>query len=37
MASIFWAHPESIKLVKCFPHVLLMDCTYKTNKYKMQL
>ena len=35
--DIFWAHPESIKLFNTFPTVLMMDSTYKTNKYKMSL
>ncbi|GAU48047.1 hypothetical protein TSUD_272250 [Trifolium subterraneum] len=35
--DIFWAHPESIKLFNTFPTVLMMDSTYKTNKYKMPL
>jgi alpha-glucosidase len=35
--DIFWAHPDSVKLLNTFPTVLLMDSTYKTNKYKMPL
>ncbi|MBW0585319.1 hypothetical protein O181_125034 [Austropuccinia psidii MF-1] len=35
--SFFFTHPLSIKLLHGFPHVILMDCTYKTNKYKMPL
>ncbi|GAU27955.1 hypothetical protein TSUD_146730 [Trifolium subterraneum] len=35
--TLFWAHPESIKLFNTFPTVLMMDSTYKTNKYKMPL
>ncbi|XP_058776182.1 uncharacterized protein LOC131650494 [Vicia villosa] len=35
--DIFWAHPESVKLLNMFPIVLIMDCTYKTNKYRQQL
>ena len=37
MSDIFWAHPESIKLLNLFPIVLVMDCTYKTNKYRQPL
>ncbi|GAU16253.1 hypothetical protein TSUD_298850 [Trifolium subterraneum] len=35
--DFFWAHPESVKLFNTFPTVLMMDSTYKTNKYKMHL
>ncbi|GAU10431.1 hypothetical protein TSUD_419180, partial [Trifolium subterraneum] len=35
--DFFWAHPESVKLFNTFPTVLMMDSTYKTNKYKMPL
>ncbi|MBW0576996.1 hypothetical protein O181_116711 [Austropuccinia psidii MF-1] len=35
--SLFLTHPLAIKLFHCFPHVILMDCTYKTNKYKIPL
>ncbi|XP_058762065.1 putative protein FAR1-RELATED SEQUENCE 10 [Vicia villosa] len=35
--DIFWAHPESVKLLSMFPIVLIMDCTYKTNKYRQPL
>jgi hypothetical protein len=37
LQDIFWAHPDSVKLFNTFPTVLLMDSTYKTNKYKMPL
>ncbi|KAI5401505.1 hypothetical protein KIW84_066106 [Lathyrus oleraceus] len=35
--EIFWAHPDSIKLLNIFPIVLVMDSTYKTNKYRQPL
>src|SRR4030043_1473182 len=35
--DIFWAHPESIKVFNTFPTVLIMDSTYKTNKYCLPL
>ncbi|XP_058760194.1 uncharacterized protein LOC131633498 [Vicia villosa] len=35
--DIFWAHPDSIKLLNLFPSVLIMDATYKTNKYRQPL
>ncbi|KAK2398613.1 protein FAR1-RELATED SEQUENCE [Trifolium repens] len=37
LQDIFFAHPDSVKLLNTFPTVLLMDSTYKTNKYKMPL
>ncbi|MBW0484886.1 hypothetical protein O181_024601 [Austropuccinia psidii MF-1] len=37
ITSLFFTHPLAIKLLFGFPHVILMDCTYKTNKYKMPL
>ncbi|KAH6810893.1 hypothetical protein C2S51_024655 [Perilla frutescens var. frutescens] len=35
--DIFDAHPTSVKLLRAFPEVLLMDCTYKTNRYILPL
>ncbi|KAI5387086.1 hypothetical protein KIW84_073298 [Lathyrus oleraceus] len=35
--EIFWAHPDSVKLLNIFPIVLVMDSTYKTNKYRQHL
>ncbi|MBW0525667.1 hypothetical protein O181_065382 [Austropuccinia psidii MF-1] len=32
ITSLFFTHPLAIKLLHGFPHVILMDCTYKTNK-----
>ncbi|MBW0575764.1 hypothetical protein O181_115479 [Austropuccinia psidii MF-1] len=37
ITSLFFTHPLSIKLLHGFPHVIIMDYTYKTNKYKMPL
>jgi hypothetical protein len=37
LRDIFWAHPDSIKLLNMFPIVLIMDSTYKTNKYRQPL
>nr|KAJ0227693.1 hypothetical protein LSAT_V11C100042500 [Lactuca sativa] len=31
------AHPKLLEIWHAFPHVLLMDATYKTNKYMMLL
>ena len=30
-------HPVSIDILRAFPNVLIMDCTYKTNKYRCPL
>ncbi|KAI5395777.1 hypothetical protein KIW84_062092 [Lathyrus oleraceus] len=35
--EIFWAHPDSVKLLNIFLIVLIMDSTYKTNKYRQPL
>lgn len=35
--DLLWAHPVSIDLLHAFPRVLLMDCTYKTNRYRFPL
>ena len=35
--DLFWAHPGSIDLLRAFPRVLIMDCTYKTNRYRLPL
>ncbi|XP_058742100.1 uncharacterized protein LOC131614545 [Vicia villosa] len=35
--DVFWTHPDSIKLFNTFPTVLLLDSTYKTNKYRLPL
>jgi hypothetical protein len=37
VSDIFFSHPESIKLFNLFPTVLVMDSTYKTNKYRLPL
>ncbi len=34
---LFFAHPESLILLKQYSEVLLMDCTYKTNCFHMPL
>ncbi|KAK9698915.1 hypothetical protein RND81_08G140400 [Saponaria officinalis] len=31
------SHPEAVKLSRAYPHVILIDSTYKTNTYKMAL
>ncbi|XP_058776866.1 protein FAR1-RELATED SEQUENCE 5-like [Vicia villosa] len=35
--DIFWTHPDSIKLFNTFPTMLILDSTYKTNKYRLPL
>lgn len=35
--DFFWAHLESILLAKYFPFIVLVDCTYKRNRYKIPL
>lgn len=37
LQHFFFAHKKSIELFRRFNTVLLMDCTYKTNKNKMPL
>ena len=37
VVAVLFAHPQSLGYLKLYPEVLLLDCTYKTNKYKMPL
>ncbi|XP_027912854.1 uncharacterized protein LOC114172722 isoform X2 [Vigna unguiculata] len=37
ISDIFWAHPDAIKLLSAFHTVLLLDNTYKVNRYKLPL
>ncbi|PWI65091.1 hypothetical protein PCL_07390 [Purpureocillium lilacinum] len=37
LTAIFFAHPDSVAYLQCNPDVLLLDCTYKTNKHAMPL
>ncbi|XP_028122710.1 uncharacterized protein LOC114319847 [Camellia sinensis] len=32
VTDLFWAHPVSLDLLRTFPRVVIMDCTYKTNR-----
>ncbi|CAG8678443.1 967_t:CDS:2, partial [Scutellospora calospora] len=34
---LFFSHNDSISLTRQYPFVLLMNCTYKTNKFRMPL
>ena len=35
LEELFFMHPTSLKMWQAFPHVVLMDATYKTNKYNL--
>ncbi|XP_028102895.1 uncharacterized protein LOC114302124 [Camellia sinensis] len=37
VTDLFWAHPVSLDLLRTFPRVLIMDYTYKTNRYRLPL
>ncbi|CAG8840789.1 13027_t:CDS:2, partial [Racocetra persica] len=37
ITHLFFAHHKSIELMHTYSSVLLMDCTYKTNKFKLPL
>jgi MULE transposase domain len=37
VTHLFFIHPETLQLWKRHPDVMLMDCTYKTNKFRMPL
>lgn len=37
VTAVLFAHPESMAYLKSYPDILILDCTYKTNKYKMPL
>src|SRR5207248_1722038 len=37
VTHLFFAHPKSVELLRRYPDVLLLDCTYRTNKFKMPL
>ncbi|XP_068339031.1 protein FAR1-RELATED SEQUENCE 2-like [Pyrus communis] len=37
LTHLFFAHSISIAMTKSYSNVFVMDCTYKTNKYKMPL
>ncbi|CAG8600124.1 15699_t:CDS:2 [Cetraspora pellucida] len=37
VTHLFFAHKESISLSHQYPIVILIDCTYKTNKFKIPL
>jgi hypothetical protein len=37
IGSLFFCHSYSIQLLKHFPSLVFLDCTYKTNKYRIPL
>ncbi|KAK9666016.1 hypothetical protein RND81_14G153500 [Saponaria officinalis] len=37
LTHVFMFHPEAVKLFRAYPHVVLIDSTYKTNTYNMAL
>ncbi|KAK9676759.1 hypothetical protein RND81_11G098300 [Saponaria officinalis] len=37
ITHVFVAHPKSVRLSKIYRNVYVLDCTYKTNMYKMPL
>ncbi|KAL4558535.1 hypothetical protein LXL04_036736 [Taraxacum kok-saghyz] len=37
LEDLFFAHPKSLEIWRAFPHVVLMDGTYNTNRYKLPL
>ncbi|KAI5663736.1 hypothetical protein M9H77_23059 [Catharanthus roseus] len=37
LSDIVVAHPTSIEMLRTWPYILIMDTTYKTNKYNMPL
>jgi len=37
LTAVFCTHKTSFELLRRYPSVLFMDCTYRTNKYKMPL
>ena len=34
---MLFAHPDSLAYLQAYPDILLLDCTYKTNKYSIPL
>lgn len=37
VTAVLFAHPDSLAYLQAYPDTLLLDCTYKTNKYGMPL
>ena len=37
LERLFFAYPDAVKLYKQHPDIVLLDCTYKTNRFRMPL
>ena len=37
LQCLFFAHEKQVKLLRANPDILLMDCTYRTNKHRLPL
>ncbi|KAL9570411.1 hypothetical protein ACKAV7_005419 [Fusarium commune] len=37
VTAVIFSHPDSLAYLEAYPEVLIMDCTYKPNKYRMPL
>ena len=37
VTAVLFAHVDSLVYLRAYPEILLLDCTYKTNKYGMPL
>lgn len=35
VTDLFFSHPRCVLLAQCFPQILFLDCTFKTNRYKL--
>ena len=35
MTAVLFAHPDSLTYLQAYPDILILDCTYKTNKYNV--
>ena len=33
LTHLFFAYEESLKLLALFPEIIIMDCTYKINRF----
>ncbi|MCL7046201.1 hypothetical protein MKW94_014784 [Papaver nudicaule] len=37
VVQLFFCHPKGSTLAQCFPTLVILDCTYKTNQWRMPL
>ena len=35
VTDLFFSHPKCVVLAQCFYQILFLDCTFKTNRYKL--